>query len=301
MQKTKLIYVLSPSYSGSTLLTFLMANHPSIGTVGELKATHMGDITRYHCSCGVLLKSCPFWQQLTSELTAEGHQFSEEDFATHFRSNSASINRVFRASVRGPVLELLRRTLINYIPPISTEYRRIICQNFYVANKALELQNATTFLDGSKDCNRLLFLFRSELFDITVVNLVRDELGLLNSMMRRESLTMLAAIEQLERVRLEQKRTIKAIGQQSVLAIDYLELCGDTKLTLNKIYDFVGLDNIHSASLNKSAFHILGNMMRLDNTNEIKVDERWKTDLTATDLKDYEPHRGKLNGLVLVP
>ena len=49
---TDLIYIMSPSFSGSTLLTFLMGAHPSVATVGELKATSLGDIDEYDCSCG---------------------------------------------------------------------------------------------------------------------------------------------------------------------------------------------------------------------------------------------------------
>ena len=41
---TDLVYILSPSYSGSTLLTFLLNTHPEIATIGELKAQALGNL-----------------------------------------------------------------------------------------------------------------------------------------------------------------------------------------------------------------------------------------------------------------
>ena len=40
---TDLVYILAASHSGSTLLAMLLSTHPEICTVGELKATNLGD------------------------------------------------------------------------------------------------------------------------------------------------------------------------------------------------------------------------------------------------------------------
>ena len=62
--KPILLYILAPSFSGSTLLTYLLAQHPRVATVGELKATRMGSIDEYRCSCGEPMRTCEFWQAL---------------------------------------------------------------------------------------------------------------------------------------------------------------------------------------------------------------------------------------------
>jgi hypothetical protein len=41
--------------------------------------------------------------------------------------------------------------------------------------------------------------------------------------------------------------------------------------------------------------HVVGNGMRLDATNEIKLDERWKSELSASDLKQFDTVAGKMN------
>ena len=65
----EMIYILSPSYSGSTLLTCLLARHPDIATVGELKASALGSLDSYKCSCGELLRECQFWDRIASRMT----------------------------------------------------------------------------------------------------------------------------------------------------------------------------------------------------------------------------------------
>ena len=79
-----LLYILAPSFSGSTLLTYLLAQHPRVATVGELKATQMGPIDDYRCSCGEPMRTCAFWQALDREAGADGVDFSLEDFGTVF-------------------------------------------------------------------------------------------------------------------------------------------------------------------------------------------------------------------------
>ena len=65
-----LVYIASPSYSGSTLLTFLLNAHRDVATMGELKWGPI-DLETYCCSCGELLTACPFWQDVARRVEAE--------------------------------------------------------------------------------------------------------------------------------------------------------------------------------------------------------------------------------------
>ena len=46
----RLVYILAASHSGSTLLAMLLGSHPDVCTVGELKATSLGNVEEYLCS-----------------------------------------------------------------------------------------------------------------------------------------------------------------------------------------------------------------------------------------------------------
>lgn len=295
--KPTMIYIMSPSYSGSTLLTFLMANHPEISTIGELKATSLGDISSYTCSCGSPLLECEFWSNLQSGLKAEGIEFRPDDFGTNFSSENGFTHKLLSARVRGGLKEKLRMCLLKY-GPAASEYRHIMRRNKVIADKICELQGGRVFMDGSKNCNRLLYFVDSGLWDVKVVNLVRDERGQLCSLMRREKTSMGQTIQRLIQVREEQKLTLSVIGKENYINIDYSKLCSDTLATLNKIYDFIGIASVEDANLDKNRHHILGNSMRLSNVNEIRVDDRWKQDLTEQDLQAYAPFAGKINSIL---
>ncbi len=61
--KIRLIYILAASHSGSTLLSLLLGSHPEITTIGELKATSLGDPDQYRCShCLLLVLATVAWR-----------------------------------------------------------------------------------------------------------------------------------------------------------------------------------------------------------------------------------------------
>src|SRR5467141_2186105 len=81
---TRLTYILAASHSGSTLLTMLLGAHPEAFTVGELKATNLGDPKRYRCSCGQLIKNCAFWARVSSAMESKGFPFDITSAGTNF-------------------------------------------------------------------------------------------------------------------------------------------------------------------------------------------------------------------------
>ena len=84
--RVRLLYILAASHSGSTLLAMLLGNHPEICTVGEMKHTSIGDVDRYRCSCGALIRACGFWNDVARDMRSRGLDYrvarGETDFAT---------------------------------------------------------------------------------------------------------------------------------------------------------------------------------------------------------------------------
>ena len=129
MTKRDLIYILSPSYSGSTLLTMLLAEHQRIATIGELKATSMGDLKYYQCSCGLPILECDFWKALIVEMSRRGAELDLDDFHTHFAGKEKYISRILLSQIRAPFFELLRSIAIQAIPGLRKEYLSIMEKN----------------------------------------------------------------------------------------------------------------------------------------------------------------------------
>ncbi len=291
-----LTYIMSPSYSGSTLLTFLLANHPRISTIGELKASAIGDIDAYTCSCGIKFTECEFWQQVKEAMRERGRVFSLDDFGTHFRSASPIIDRVLRATVRGPFIEAARSLAMAMVPGCRAARDEIIEQNRVCIEVVKEIQKADHFLDGSKDPVRLRHFEDAGLWDITVIRLVRDGRGVANSYMNHVGVSMEVAAKEWVLKCQEMNNLIARIRPESVITVRYEDLCRDTTSMLTKIFDFIGLDGEQlPEDFRHIKHHILGNAMRLRSSGEVALDEKWRRMLSAEDLDIFYSIGGDMN------
>lgn len=295
--KQTLLYILAPSFSGSTLLTYLLAQHSDISTIGELKATKMGDVSKYHCSCGSLINECGFWLAVKSRARAAGIDFSVEDFGTVFAASSWLANKVIQASVRSPFFESLRDIAIALIPRAARARDAVVRQNLELAKIVCNIQGGKIFLDGSKDSNRLRHLMDSGRWDVRVIYLQRNGHGVSNSFRSHRSTSFSTAIETWHRNVTELQNMRKRLPSASVIDIHYEDLCQQPNETFARIWDWLGVSDqqIQSMNFKQGDYHILGNTMRLSNVAEIRFDEKWRTLLTAEEKALFAKMGGRLN------
>lgn len=284
-------YILSASYSGSTLLTFLLATHSKVATIGELKATSMGDIEQYACSCGRLIRACPFWRQVTEGLGRRGVSFDVGDFRTHFRARNSHgfADRVLAARVRGPLFELGRAIALRAVPAAASVMQQAVARNRALIEVIREMQGAEVFLDGSKDPTRLRHLLSADFLNVKVLYLIRDGRGATNSYMRHNQTPMAVAAREWRNTHAACERVLKRLPAESKLQIHYEDLCAEPDHTLARIFRFLGLDPVLARRDFRSCeHHILGNAMRLRDSSGIRLDERWKTALSPDDLATFD-------------
>lgn len=287
---------MSPSYSGSTLLTFLLANHPSISTIGELKASALGDVGEYTCSCGDKILECGFWAKVVQEMRARERSFSLDHFGTHFRSQRYLSDRVLRATVHGAVFEKVRQLAMGIVPGCQSERDKILLQNKELIDVVCDIQGGDCYLDGSKDPVRVKHFYESGIWDMRVVFLVRDGRGVANSYMNHVGVSMeIAASEWLHKCN-EMNRIRHLIPENKLLFLKYEDLCRQTDDVLNDILVFSGLDtDKFQTDFGSATHHILGNAMRLRSSSEIKLDEKWRRMLSKDDLAVFNRIGGEMN------
>jgi len=296
-KRDKVCYVLSPSYSGTTLFSFLLNTHPRIATIGELKAK-MGDdsVVPDHCSCGETMQRCAFWQRVAAELRSHGEVLDLADLGTHFESPSHLLaHRLLRARVRGTAIEKVRRFLLEGLKGPRRELMRVLERNRRVIAAILHVQGGEIFVDSSKDPVRLL-LQRSELWDVKVVQLVRDGRATANSHIKWKGVSMKKAAlawrrphEQLRQIRDEARDVPR-------LRVHYEELATRPTEVLNSVFAFLGVEE-QAADLDFRGVdnHILGNPMRLKKSSDIVLDKTWQHQLSAADLETFKRFGGELN------
>lgn len=294
-QVLDLVYIMSASYTGSTLLTFLLGGHPAVGTIGELKGTSMGDIDAYQCSCGQKIRDCSFWTGLQAELARRGEAFDLADFGTHFRGSTPWSDRLLRSSVRGSIMEAARSAGLLLHGDARDDYKRILRRNGAMMDAISSLQGRSVFLDGSKDPVRLRHLLASGLWNVKVIYLVRDGRGVTNSYMRHYGVGMDIAAEEWRRTHRECRRLLQRLGEGSWRRVRYEDLCTDTEITVRELLEFLGLAPEQWKAHDPASLHVVGNQMRLGNSTSIQLDEKWRTALSPQDIGTFERMAGTIN------
>lgn len=291
-----LVYIASPSYSGSTLLTFLLNAHPAVATVGELKWGAI-DLATYRCSCGELLRECGFWARVGAEMRHRGLPFDLKRPATDFRCRHQQFtDRIMRAGVRGPLFESIREAAVAVLPS-SRQCRATVRQvNRGIMEIVLGLQKGEVFLDGSKDPVRLKYLLATGDYRIRVVQLVRDGRAVVRSAIKNQGVSAEEAARDWLTTHAQIERIGRQLGSGRFLQLKYENLCSEPARSLAIIWKFLGLPAFEIPQDYRFAeHHILGNRMRLKPAAPIAADESWRTALGADALACFERIGGQMN------
>ena len=291
-----LLYILSPSYSGSTLLTLLLAQHPDITSIGELKGTAMGPLEDYTCSCGQKILSCDFWRSISEKVPG----FTLEDFGTHFRSDTAFYDRVMRAQVRGPVFEAIRSLVLRW-PGIAKEKNAILERNQQFINAACELQGGQWFLDGSKDPHRLRYLQDSGRFNIKVIEMYRDGRAQSHSQRKKNyhGGNFARACREWQHTIGQMRQVLGRFDNSNIIRVNYEDLCEDPNKAMESLWPFLNVkayeQDWRSVNLRQKPHHIIGNNMRTKDDISIRLDGAWLDDLSSEDKNTFEGIAGETN------
>ena len=289
----KIAYILSPSYSGSTLLSTLLARHPEIASIGELKASALGDVNQYHCGCGKLLSDCSFWQKVIAGVRVMAPEFDLSDFGTHFNRGPRNFRRSIRVGLRAPLLQSVGDFAIAAIPSWKSRMRNILDRNDQLIQVVTELQNGRIFLDGSKDPERLRIFLREWGDRMKVIYLIRDGRGVSNSYMKHYEVGMQTASREWITTIKACERVYRSVPEANRISLRYEDLCLETETSMDQIYQLLGLKR--SSSNGNEPLHILGNAMRLKGENSITLDEKWRRELSQQDVALFDEVCGPWN------
>jgi hypothetical protein len=278
------LFLASSPYSGSTLMSYLLAAHPRIATVSDVSGTRRSaQMDSFECSCGVRMLDCPFWIELRDHAQRRGlRDLDLADFQLGFDHQGAGPLAKARArSLRWSRLETMRDVAL--MPFAGRAMRRIGERNWAFANTLLDVQDADVFVDASKERLRIRNLRRYLPTRLRVLHLVRDVRGVVDSTMRRAKVH--GGAEQIARVwgRTNDSilRQLDELPPSEWCRVRYEDLCQDVSGVMSKVYRFCGVDDRMPLRPVGAGVHLLGNRMRLDAPRSIRLDERWRSNLTA--------------------
>lgn len=278
-------FIASPSYSGSTLLSLLLGSHPEIATVGEATGLkEKADATVFACSCGENLLACTFWQSVTRGMTERGHSFDPAASRLRYLFGKSRVTRILRSrTLRSATLDAVRDRLVHFWPGHGADVGAMNERNVAFVESVLELTGKRIFADASKDAIRVPFLRSSRRLDVRVIHLVRDVRGNVNSIRKNQGLNVHDGALMWRNAH----RTIERIaGPQTgpYLRIRYEDLCLSEEQTLRTIYDFLGTPYAPPPPTVGEGLHVIGNRMRLNAGQKVRVDDSWRKELAADQL-----------------
>lgn len=314
-----LVYILAASHSGSTLLAMLLGAHQDICTVGELKTTSLGDVERYRCSCQSKLLECPFWQGIRSDMREKGFPFDWSDTGINIRSGASGyVQKLLRPLHRGPFVEFVRDTLLALSPSWHKNYAINQAKNTALLDCVARRAGNKIVVDSSKIGIRLKYLLRNRHLNVKVIRLVRDgravaltyknpaqfadakdpslREGGMGGQRENERLSTRQAAHEWLRSNEEAESVLKTIDKSRYITVKYEDLCLKTDDVLEQVFGFLDVDpKRHDSAFKTIEHHVIGNGMRLDSTNVIKLDDRWTEAMTPQDLQEFDEIGGEKN------
>lgn len=275
-------FLLSNWYSGATLLTLLLDQHPQIVSNGEgfYHPYRTGDTM---CSCGLSVRSCRFYREAAAGMWL-GSDYDSRLFAvTPSLFAHEPLRAVFgttRFSGRW------RRRLARSVPRLRGEYQRYVQAHVAFMRRAIALSGAQIYLDGTKSLRRAeVFLSEEEFRRSPVLLLVRHPFSWCASWMdKRRSEGLDNAIHTWNEYIRRTFRLRRRFRDAPFRVVLYEQLCADPGSELAEIERWLGVSAEGVLKRDLYTGHILGNDMRFrfdgtvraaaDRSGELSGDER---------------------------
>lgn len=309
-EKQQLIYLAAASHSGSTMTAMLLGAHPDLCSVGELKSVHLGDKDSYLCSCKTLVSECDFWQGVSEKMAKRGQDFCISTAGMDIRTGATPYEtRLFKPLVRAPFMELIRDSLLLLSPTWRRQLPKLQQRNADYVSAIAEQAGVKAVVDSSKIGIRLKYLLKNKDLDIKVIWVVRDGRGVSlayknpseyadakdpkfrgggSGQTQESGRGVESGAHEWIRCNQETQVILNTMNKDKWVKVHYEDICNNTEETLDKLFEFIGVDSSKKRLDFKTVeHHVVGNGMRLDDCDAIKLDERWKDKLNDTDLKQF--------------
>jgi len=292
----KLAYITSSSYSGSTLLSFVLNSNPSIATISEFDIMDSIKFDKdYMCSCGSKLRECVFFLSLKKNINDEGMGFELDEMDLMFYvSNNERINRYLTQKIpffNSTIIESIRDKILNHVSGYRKRIDEVYHRNDIFMKNVIKLQGGSVFLDANKNPYRLKYL--SSKYETSAIYLYKNGIAGAYSFFKASKTLDANPItfeDACTRWFIEQITINRCLNNmKSVKKIDvpYSGFCEDTVGSVRSICELLNIEYSSLDNFQASEHHIIGNVMRTSGIDEIKERLDWKDNLLEKDISTY--------------
>lgn len=271
--KINLIYILGTSFSGSTILGYILGSSNKVFNAGELKYFNRIKKVEWEeiCTCGQKSLNCPFWSPI-------------------FKKNYKIFGIPDILSRLKIIVSILTRRHVKAIKlPEKKDFQDFeLLTEVFMRGKKLN-RELVYILDPSKSIWRLIYLLNHPKLNIKIIYLERGIEGNTSSFIKHKmgfwrGLFIHKLNNYLIRKFLEKNKL-------DVIHINYEALCQLPKKHLNKISNFLDIDySNYIEDIKKRKFHIpngnLGTRKQFISTFDgLRYDDSWRKRLSKFQLK----------------
>ena len=299
------VYILAPGHSGSTLLNLMLGSHSRMCAVSELTYLPGNVVQNETCTCGKSMRACGHWQTVARALQARlGFDVLAEPHRLDLGYADAPKGpyrgtRTYRAAWK------VRRVLayLSLVSPLPTpgflthRFEQGVINRLALYEAIREASGADVVVDSSKEYLHGYAVYRHQPAQTRLILLTRDGRAVFNSNLRRGFNREYALRVWRNYYRFALRALGRAADPSHVLTLRYENLVTDPTRTLEKVCTWLGID--FSASMldpDSCVHHITsGNNMRLGGVGELRLDTRWRQDLSTANQAFFERHAGTLN------
>jgi hypothetical protein len=249
--RPRLVYILGAGHCGSTLLSLLLNGHRDVFALSEF-----------------------------SKLSASVRDHDEVLTTPTWRRIAARFDQ--RSAVPLAALDLAHPSWRRFAAWTLAEVQAWAAPRALLLETITEVTGAHTLVDASKAWQQLHLLNRSQLFDVFVIHLVRDGRGIVHAYQRKYG-DLRHGLSRWLKPSLVAPWLERQVPADRWLRVHYERLAESPEATLRQICSFLALE-FEPAMLRFRShdwFGIGGNRMRNGQDETIRLDERWRRDMTT--------------------
>jgi hypothetical protein len=262
-KQIEVLYILGTSFSGSTILGFVLGSSKKVFDAGELKLLYRhGKRPMQVCSCGAKLRECTVW----GKVDISGRQL-----------------------YRDPTLFKKLKIILSVLVGKKVRTNELKCPHEQVLIESIAEHSGDELLyviDASKSLWRFIHLLKCKNIKLKPVFVQRPIEGTAASFIKhKQSFYKGLFIHKINNFLI--KRSLKHTGIEYVM-VDYYELCRDPQQELIRIGDLLGIDyssTDYVEAIRNRSYHVAygnpGPRKRFSETFEgLRYDDSWKQRLT---------------------
>ncbi len=246
--KPRVLYITSRGHSGSTLLSLLVSGHSQVVSAGELKMLTNPDPQRRLCSCHRRVPSeCPFWGEVEQR-----------------------------------VMEELGCSLDQLLLGEGGDDVRFLRHNEVLFSAIAQVSGSSLIVDSSKSLPRLSRLLtvqkQGSAFVLHPVHLHRGPFGSMNSARKRGENIRKASYNYTRLFFLTRQRLLDV----DALRVYYEQLASNPREEMARVMSWLNLPLEDGQFQWRDGVRrdIHGNDMRFDNSDQIRLDQSWRHQLS---------------------